>query len=313
TTSTTKLTTTKTTSTTKPTTTSTTTTTKPTTTSTTTTTKPTTTSTTTTSKPTTTSTTTTSKPTTTKTTSTTKPTTTSTTTTTKLTTTSTTTTTRLTEAFPVSSQIVAKPIEPHFYFSVDDRNFKARELFEYINLQTVYSDGTVEELNIIDDVDFNGLTPEIIFREEALPNIADNSYYGAHVTHVNPYYNGEKINAKSKVYIGVKGDTNLNGKIEIQDASMVLTYYAYVGSNLEPSLNDNNDSYYEILAFFLADVNTESLEGKNSANGIMEISDASNILAYYAQHGASLVPQWEVIIPSLTEKVGSLWYDHANS
>lgn len=208
---------------------------------------------------------------------------------------------------------MASPIEPHFYFSVDDRDFKARELFEYVILETVYSDGTVVETDIIDDVDFNGLTPEIIFEEEAAPNVANNTYYGVHAAYVSPYYNGEKVDAQSLVYIGVKGDTNLNGKIEIQDATLVLTYYAYVGAGLEPSLNEDSVDYYETLAFFLADVNTESLDGKNSENGIMEISDASNILTYYAQHGASLVPQWEVIIPSLTEKVGSLWYDHANS
>ncbi|MGN0631718.1 MAG: hypothetical protein ACI4JN_10365, partial [Ruminococcus sp.] len=69
---------------------------------------------------------------------------------------------------------------------------------------------------------------------------------------------------------------------------------------------------YEILAYFLADVDTESTAGMDSDAGKIQVADATNILTYYAQDGASMDPQWDKIIPALKEIVGSLWYDHAN-
>lgn len=96
------------------------------------------------------------------------------------------------------------------------------------------------------------------------------------------------------VYIGVKGDTNLNGVVDIPDATLVLNYYAYVGASMEPSLNA--DAELEVLAYFLADVNTESTAGADTDLAKMEIADATNILNYYAQYGAFLNPSWDVIL-----------------
>lgn len=167
------------------------------------------------------------------------------------------------------------------------------------------------ETDIIDDVDFNGLTPEIIFNEEALDNVADETYYGVHSSYVSPYYNGEKIDVESLIFIGVKGDANLNGLVELDDVVLVLQYYAYVGASLDTSFTGDPESVYEILAFFLSDVNTESTDGKNTENGRIELSDASDIITYYALRGASLDPQWDEVIPSLKELEGSLWHYRA--
>lgn len=200
------------------------------------------------------------------------------------------------------------PKEPNFYFSVDDREFKARDLLESVILITTYSDGTVGETDIIDLVDYNGLTPEMRFEER----YETSDYYGVYRGYVNPYYNGEMLDAPSLVYIGVKGDADLNGMVDIPDATAVLTYYARTGAHLEAKLIQNDNQDYERLAFFLADVTTESTAGQNSEAGILEIPDATYILTYYAQYGAHLDPQWQIIIPPLAEIVDSLWYDKAN-
>jgi hypothetical protein len=81
---------------------------------------------------------------------------------------------------------------------------------------------------------------------------------------------------------------------------------------MDAQLTDNEDPNYEILAYFLADVDTESTAGEDGDAGKLEILDASGILTYYARIGASMEANWEEIIPALVEKVGSLWYDRAN-
>lgn len=96
------------------------------------------------------------------------------------------------------------------------------------------------------------------------------------------------------VYIGVKGDTNLNGVVDIPDATMVLSYYANTAASLPASLNA--DAELEVLAYFLADVNTESTAGADTDLAKMEIADATNILKYYSQDAASLNPSWDEIL-----------------
>ena len=96
------------------------------------------------------------------------------------------------------------------------------------------------------------------------------------------------------VYIGVKGDTNLNGVVEIADATMILTYYSNSAVAMNPSLNDNAE--LEVLAYFLADIDTESTEGADTDLAKMEIADATNILKYYSQDAASLNPSWDEIL-----------------
>ena len=76
---------------------------------------------------------------------------------------------------------------------------------------------------------------------------------------------GDKLtNADGKAvaataYIGVKGDANLNGVVEIADATKVLTYYAYIGASMDAALTADPTSDYEKLAFFLADVNIQGM------------------------------------------------------
>lgn len=96
------------------------------------------------------------------------------------------------------------------------------------------------------------------------------------------------------VYIGVKGDVNLDAAVDISDASAVLTYYASVSAKLDASFNDDAD--LNTLAYFLADIDTESKAGGDSDDGKMELADASYILTYYAMVSAKLDPTWSDVI-----------------
>ena len=212
---------------------------------------------------------------------------------------------------PASSQIVVKVKEPNFYFSVDDREFKGSDLFESIILIETDATGEQTETDITDQVTFNGATPVTEFAK----NDGSGDYAGIYKGYVSPYYNGEVIaDAQSLVYIGVKGDATLDGAVNIDDASTVLKYYANSAAGLPAALlTDPVDVNYETLAFFLADVDTESKAGVNSDTGKLELADATFILAYYAQSAAGLAPEWDVIIPALKDLTGSLWYDRAQA
>lgn len=199
-------------------------------------------------------------------------------------------------------------IEPNFYFSVDDREFSVTDLFESLILYTRYSDGSLVETDITADVDFGGLTPEMLFNDEAAVNTAE--YDGVYRGYVSPYYNGEQLEVESLVYIGVKGDATLDGLVKIADAQLVLAYYAQNAAFMPVSLT-KTEGDYETLAYFLADVDTESKAGVNTDTAVLNIADAQGMLNYYAKDAAFLSPKWDEIIPSLKEIVGSLWHYHA--
>ena len=152
----------------------------------------------------------------------------------------------------------------------------------------------------------------MLFRSD---NAAVNTseYDGVYRGYVAPSYNGVAITEQSLVYIGVKGDACLDGVVGLEDASAVLSYYANIGASLPAAFTDDPTSDYEVLAYFLADVTTESKAGVNSDAGNIGLDDASHILTYYAYVGASIDAQWQEIIPSLKTLPGSLWEYKANN
>lgn len=78
----------------------------------------------------------------------------------------------------------------------------------------------------------------------------------------------------------LKGDVDLNGIVNISDATEALTIYAKRGASL--STDEYTDAQLQS-----ADVDED---------GVINISDATAILTYYAQTAASLNPTWENII-----------------
>ena len=110
------------------------------------------------------------------------------------------------------------------------------------------------------------------------------------------------------VYIGVKGDADLNGIVDVQDAVAILTYYAKTAAAQE-NVAFNEDENLNKLAYFLADVDTESKAGMNSGSELMTTQDAANVLTFYAKKAANQEPTWPDVIPSLKSLEGSIWYE----
>ena len=201
----------------------------------------------------------------------------------------TTTTTKGTEEDKtVSVSLVA---DASFYFSVDERPFNNADL-----LKATLSDGS----DVTNDITFECKTPAELYEKEG------KAYC---VVEMTPYYNGEALAdaPKPKVYIGIKGDTQLDGDVDMDDAFDTLQYYSYNAAGRTPTLTDGKDENLEKLAYFLSDVDTESTAGKNEGNKTLSMDDAFNILQYYSYRAAGRNMAWPEVVPSLKTLPGSIW------
>ena len=218
----------------------------------------------------------------------------------------TTTTTSTGTITPVGTTTLEVEVNPaNFYFSVDERELKPSDLFSKFDI--VDEEGTHFDALEAGAVTLDKTTPKEIFDAEGKPYC---------VTEVNAYFtdpttaDAEPVAApvNPTVYIGIKGDTDLSGLVDVQDAVAVLTYYAKIAAGQE-NVVLNEDENLHNLAFFLADVDTESKEGKNNGNKLMTTEDAVSILTYYAKAAAGQEPTWPDVIPSLKSLEDSIWYE----
>ena len=221
-------------------------------------------------------------------------------------TTTTTTTTNTGTITPVGTTTLEVEVNPtNFYFSVDERELKPSDLFSKFDI--VDEDGTHFNALELGAVTLDKTTPKEIFDAEGKPYC---------VTEVNAYFtdptkaDAEPVAApvNPTVYIGVKGDTDLSGLVDVPDAVAVLTYTAKIAAGQE-GVVFNEDENLNKFVFFLADVDTESKEGKNDGNKLMTTEDAVRILTYTAKTAAGQEVTWPDVIPSLKSLEGSIWYE----
>ena len=221
--------------------------------------------------------------------------------------TTTTTTTGTTGTItPVGTTTLEVEVNPtNFYFSVDERELKPSDLFSKFDI--VDEEGTHFNALEAGAVTLDKTTPKEIFDAEGKPYC---------VTEVNAYFtdptkaDAEPVAApvNPTVYIGVKGDTDLSGLVDVPDAVAVLTYTAKIAAGQE-GVVFNEDENLNKFVFFLADIDTESKEGKNDGNKLMATEDAVYMLTYTAKTAAGQEPTWPDVVPSLKSLEGSIWYE----
>ena len=218
----------------------------------------------------------------------------------------TTTTTSTGTITPVGTTTLEVEVNPaNFYFSVDERELKPSDLFSKFDI--VDEEGTHFDALEAGAVTLDKTTPKEIFDAEG------KAYC---VTEVNAYFtdpttaDAEPVAApvNPTVYIGVKGDADLNGSVDVQDAVAILTYHAKASAGQE-NVAFNEDENLNKLAFFLADVDTESKAGINNGSELISIQDGVNVLTFYAKKSANQDPVWPDVIPSLKSLEGSIWYE----
>ena len=84
------------------------------------------------------------------------------------------------------------------------------------------------------------------------------------------------------IEMGIYGDVDGNGIVDVSDAVAVLTYYAKRAAGLEPIFGETPEENEAIFA--LADVDQD---------GMITVQDAVYILTYYAQKASGMKPTWE--------------------
>ena len=83
------------------------------------------------------------------------------------------------------------------------------------------------------------------------------------------------------IEMGIYGDVDGNGIVDVSDAVAVLTYYAKRAAGLEPIFGETPEENEAIFA--LADVDQD---------GMITVQDAVYILTYYAQKASGMQPTW---------------------
>ena len=217
--------------------------------------------------------------------------------------TSTTTTTPAVDPSEVDSiavETVAAKASNGVYFS-KDKAFNASDLISAVKLtlkdgsETVYDDAA----SIDAYIGFKS-TPGEVYKTvvDANAKLADKDKVGKiyYQGGVDIYYTTGvegsdtfAIDTKPEVAVALKGDTNLNGKVDNDDALQTLTYYSNVNAGAKDvafTATAKTNALLEKLVYFVSDVDTESKLGTDSKDKLITNDDALFILTYYAQQYA---------------------------
>ena len=206
------------------------------------------------------------------------------------------TSTTTTETQPAGKPDVKVKEDANFYLSEDTRAFDPADLVE---------SATLDGEDILSQLTFEYASPKDMY--DALHG--DIAYVASDL---KVLYNGEEVGT-AKVYIGIKGDTDLNGKVEATDMFYNMYYQARLGAGIKEGvtlLENNQDENLEKLSYFLTDIDTESKEGKNTADKSITPTDLFYQMYYIALKGAGYKDTvWTDVCPDLKNLQGSCWYE----
>mgnify|MGYP002764362741 CR=1 FL=1 len=130
---------------------------------------------------------------------------------------------------------------------------------------------------LTDALKFTGVTnPQVTYQfgGKAVAGPKDVFVKGTHKYDLTVLANG-KVAGTATVYIGVKGDANLDDEVDSKDAVAILKTFAYAITGTDLALQ--SDATLENLATFLADIDGETFDHKN-----LDSKDAVWILQFFA-------------------------------
>lgn len=195
-----------------------------------------------------------------------------------------TTTTTSTDIIPMKDiESISVEVGEGVYFS-DEKSFDASELI--VSAVATLKDGTTKDL----DASYFGFlqTPADVYTAPY--------YKGA----VDIYYVGDAdktaLEDKPTVAVAMKGDTQLDGDVDMDDAFDTLQYYSSSAAGKAVTFTDGSDELLEKLAFYVSDVDTESKAGKKTEDAEISMDDAFNILQYVSYRAAGKDVVWSDVI-----------------
>ena len=191
------------------------------------------------------------------------------------------------------------------YFSHEE-SFDAADLIE--SVVVTLSDGSTQELDPATAIGFVSTPGEVYATVDQEAGKGKVYFKGE----VEIYYaaDPEKTPLEDKPVVAVakKGDVDLSGFVDADDAYEMLVYYAAASvaqDDVAFETVGNEDALLAKLAYYVADIDTESKLGKddedreNPAN-IIDADDAYKTLVYYAQYSLNKNPNWEDIMNGAT-------------
>ena len=195
-----------------------------------------------------------------------------------------TTTTTSTDIIPMKDiESISVEVGEGVYFS-DEESFDASELI--VSAVATLKDGTTKDL----DASYFGFlqTPADVYTAPY--------YKGA----VDIYYVGDAdktaLEDKPTVAVAMKGDTQLDGDVDMDDAFDTLQYYSSSAAGKAVTFTDGSDELLEKLAFYVSDIDTESKAGKKTEDAEISMDDAFNILQYVSYRAAGKDVVWSDVI-----------------
>jgi len=154
-----------------------------------------------------------------------------------------------------------------FYYSHDDENFADKEGFSVVAVDEEGNETPLEA----DDYTLNYASPYA-----TVSDILSKNFKYEIVATVK----ADNATASVEVYIAALGDVTLDNDVNASDASAILAYYGKISAgqaetaNLYTKSEFGEEPIYEKFARFLAATNVD---------GVINSSDGSNILDYYAK------------------------------
>lgn len=157
-----------------------------------------------------------------------------------------------------------------------------------VNAEVTFSNGTIKPVDITNAVTCNKSPYDLYNSQNGKAFIDNLKFYCGNA----PLYNMDASEFAMNIMIGKKGDVNLDGEVSVDDASTILSYYAKNAAGLDASFVDPNNKNVETLAYYLADIDTNTQHfGNNGAE--ITVDDASNVLSYYAKTAAGIPVPWD--------------------
>ena len=173
-----------------------------------------------------------------------------------------------------------------FYFAEDTTPFVSTDLFESVTLKQ--ADGSKKDI-----------TKDLTFQEAAPSTLQPDEN---HCAIVQAYYEGKPlVGITATVYIGQKGDVNLDGAVTLEDATLALTYYSehavqnafYFSTQSAVAPEAEAEQQMEKLMYFLADIDTASKQGEDTQTARIDLLDITSILTYYTEAAVGNTPSFE--------------------
>ena len=195
-----------------------------------------------------------------------------------------TTTTTSTDIIPMKDiESISVEVGEGVYNS-EETSFDASELI--ISAVATLKDGTTKDL----DASYFGFlqTPADVYTAPYYKGTVDIYYIG----------DADKtaLEDKPTVAVAMKGDAQLDGDVDMDDAFDTLQYYSSSAAGKTVTFTDGSDELLEKLAFYVSDIDTESKAGKKTDDAEISMDDAFNILQYVSYRAAGKDVVWSDVI-----------------